>query len=119
MSEEQNNAVINLLTNLSRDSSQIKTDLAVNTTKTTAIEEHLRVLNGKVLKHDQELVELKEQVAKNADFRKEALKERDTHNIRFYSFMEKILWAIIPAVAVGIWQLVQFFIKNDVSKIIK
>jgi hypothetical protein len=46
MSED--NAVIGLLTNQSRDLSQIKTDLAINTTKTGAIEEHLKTLNGKV-----------------------------------------------------------------------
>lgn len=55
MSEDQNQAVIPLLTNLSRDVGQIKTDLAVNTTKTGYIEEHLRVLNGKVAKQEERL----------------------------------------------------------------
>lgn len=52
MSDDQN-AVIGLLTNLQRDTSQIKTDLAVNTTRTGYIEDHLRTLNGKVLKQEE------------------------------------------------------------------
>jgi hypothetical protein len=53
MPEEQNQTVISLLTNLTRDTSQIKTDLAVNTTKTGYIEDHLRTLNGKVVKQEE------------------------------------------------------------------
>lgn len=45
--------MITLLTNLTRDVGQIKTDLAVNTTKTGFIEEHLRTLNGKVIKQEE------------------------------------------------------------------
>jgi hypothetical protein len=52
MSDDQN-AVIAILNNLQRDTSQIKTDLAVNTTKTGYIEEHLRTLNGKVVKQEE------------------------------------------------------------------
>jgi hypothetical protein len=55
MSEEQNQAVISLLTNITRDTGQIKTDLAVNTTKTGYIEDHLRTLNGKVAKQEERL----------------------------------------------------------------
>lgn len=55
MPDEQNQAIIGLLTNLGRDTSQIRTDLAVNTTKTGYIEEHLRTLNGKVAKQEERL----------------------------------------------------------------
>ena len=50
---DDQNAVIGLLTNLQRDTSQIKTDLAVNTTRTGYIEDHLRTLNGKVVKQEE------------------------------------------------------------------
>ena len=51
--EEQSQAVLTMLANVSRDIGQIKTDLAVNTTKTGYIEEHLRTLNGKVIKQEE------------------------------------------------------------------
>jgi hypothetical protein len=66
MSDDQN-AVIGILNNLQRDTSQIKTDLAVNTTKTGYIEEHLRTLNGKVLKQEEK--------QQQADKERDALKE--------------------------------------------
>jgi hypothetical protein len=52
MSDDQN-VVLGILNNLQRDTSQIKTDLAVNTTKTGYIEDHLRQLNGKVVKQEE------------------------------------------------------------------
>ena|ERR1041385_9030254 len=52
MSEDQN-AIIGILNNLQRDTSQIKTDLAINTTRTGYIEDHLRQLNGKVVKQEE------------------------------------------------------------------
>lgn len=55
MSDPQDQSVIALLTNITRDTGQIKTDLAVNTTKTGYIEEHLRTLNGKVIKQEERL----------------------------------------------------------------
>ena len=55
MPEDQNQAVISLLNNITRATSQIQTDLAVNTTKTGYIEEHLRTLNGKVSKQEERL----------------------------------------------------------------
>lgn len=67
---DDQNAIIGILNNLQRDTSQIKTDLAVNTTRTGYIEEHLRTLNGKVIKQeekqqaaDQERLVLKEEVS--------------------------------------------------------
>lgn len=59
MSEDQN-AVIAILNNLQRDTSQIKTDLAVNTTKTGYIEDHLRQLNGKVVKQEERQQKIEE-----------------------------------------------------------
>lgn len=54
MGEQENqNSIIAMLSNITRDTGQIKTDLAINTTKTGYIEEHLRVLNGKVVKQEE------------------------------------------------------------------
>lgn len=54
MSDEPQ-TIITLLTNLTRDVGQIKTDLAVNTTRTGYIEDHLRTLNGKVIKQEERM----------------------------------------------------------------
>jgi hypothetical protein len=48
MSDEPNTNIVFLL-------GEIKSNLAVNTTKTTAIEEHLKTLNGKVAAHESRL----------------------------------------------------------------
>lgn len=52
---EDPQGLVALVGNIARDTSQIKTDLAVNTTKTGYIEEHLRTLNGKVIKQEERL----------------------------------------------------------------
>lgn len=53
LENQDQSGIMALLANLARDTSQIKTDLAVNTTKTGYIEEHLRTLNGKVVKQEE------------------------------------------------------------------
>jgi hypothetical protein len=113
MSDDQN-AVIGLLTNQSRDLSQIKTDLAVNTTKTAAIEDHLKTLNGKVLKQQDELQQLNDATAKNTAFREASELAHDKRKDRMWDILEKALWAIIPGLAIGIWQTIQYLINQGV-----
>jgi hypothetical protein len=53
--EHDQQALLVMLSNVQRDTGQIKNDLAVNTTKTGYIEDHLRTLNGKVVKQEERL----------------------------------------------------------------
>ncbi len=115
MSDDQN-AVIGLLTNQSRDLSQIKTDLAVNTTKTAAIEDHLKTLNGKVLKQEERLQKINEAAEKNTAFREAEETAQHKRKDRVYDILEKAMWAIVPGIAIGIWQTIQYLIHQGVFK---
>lgn len=116
MPDNQDNAVINLLTSITRDTGQIKTDLAVNTTRTGGIEEHLRTLNGKVVKQEERLQKVSEENDLNTRFREEAENNKRRKHDRLYDLLEKALWAIIPGIAIGLWQIIQYLIKQDVFK---
>lgn len=116
MSENQDNAVINLLTNQSRDLSQIKTDLAVNTTKTAAIEDHLNKLNGKVVKQEERLQLLSEEAAENTKYREDSQNAHNKRKDRMWDILEKSLWAVVPGLTLAIWQVIQYLIHQGVFK---
>lgn len=53
--DNEQQGVLTMLINIMKDTNKITSDLAVNTTKTSAIEQHLRDLNGKVIKQEERL----------------------------------------------------------------
>ncbi len=116
MSDNQDNAVINLLTSITRDTGQIKTDLAVNTTKTAAIEDHLKQLNGKVVKQEAKSQLLADAEEKNTKFREDREAKQAKNKDRFWNFMEKLLWAIIPGLAIALWKVAEYLISQGVFK---
>lgn len=114
MPENENPAVIQLLTNLGRDVGQIKTDLAVNTTKTAAIEDHLKTLNGKVVRQEAAIQVLNNDNRDTKAFvtEQQNMKRRKSDNWR--GLIEKILLIIIVPLLAALWQVIQYLIAQGV-----
>lgn len=123
MSEDQNSAVIQLLTNQGRDIGQIKTDLAVNTTKTSAIESHLGQLNSKVAKQEAinaesekrfNVLEEAQRLVGTFINEQQSLKRRrsDSRN----DLLQKLFLMAVGPFSIAIWQIVQYLIHQGVFK---
>ena len=89
MSEDQN-ALLAVLTNVQRDTSQIKTDLAVNTTKTGYIEDHLRQLNGKVVKQEEKQQKADEERAQLASSVQDLVSSRRRWNDGWQGLLKQV-----------------------------
>jgi chromosome segregation ATPase len=109
-------AVIQLLTTITRDTGQIKTDLAVNTNDTKGIKDHLANLNGKVVKQEGRIQTLEEQERETKRFIEDTQNMMRRKSDRRSELLQKIFLVAVTPLAIAIWQIVQYLISQGVFK---
>ena len=115
MSEDQNP----LLLAISRDVSQMKSDLAVNTVKTSAIEDHLKALNSKVATQEkinaEQMKQNRDFVEQNSATRKFIEEQQDIKRRRSDNrseLFQKLILMIVGPLAIGIYKIINDLIER-------
>lgn len=99
---------------------EIAANVATNMEATRGIEDHLRVLNGKIVGHESRLQSIEGAHAITSLTVTEISKTQERRKNVFHSFVEKSMWALITIFAIGAWNVFSFLINDGVlARIIK